>query len=507
MENLSNLTKEQIRAGIQIDRKMNKTIQQIADKYGVCVATVQKWKDRDYIKEPKRKRKTKFNKYVKNFMYKLAANKFTGYEKASSRKIARRIAGKFKIKIGHTTVNNYLRTMLKKPRRAQKTFICTSNFKEQRLEFANYLKENDITGGQIFFTDEKRFTLEIKPNPQVNQIRLTKKWYKKMMAGDEKIYEKVHKPLPKFSDSFMVAGGISRNGPGKLIFCVGTMDNTMYQRALRMYKEDIDRLDETMYFQQDKASCHRHPSCKAFIRENLNSWDPELWPGNSPDLNPIEDIWSLMEERVNEKQYATLDEKKFAVQELWNKIPISLCKRLCDSFDARIEQILKSGGKRVNTKQLKKRKKETHFKRKWNDEDGITRIIYKDSLLEEMRVKSHKKYLTYINKLDKQFNTYVRNNWGFRNFVKNGADLRRSGRLDEELILKYEEYLEAKAPIVETMRDIYRMNCHEFYEHLNDELKLRCINEKEKNLVFINKPECLSYLDESTAVIEREVDE
>ena len=139
---MQNLTKEQIRAGIQIDRKLNMTIQQIADKYSVCVATVQKWKDRDYVKEPKRKRKTKFNRYVKNFMYKLAANKFTGSEKASSRKIARRIRRKFKFSIGHTTVNNYLRQMLKRPRRAQKSFVCTHKFKEQRLEFATYINEN-----------------------------------------------------------------------------------------------------------------------------------------------------------------------------------------------------------------------------------------------------------------------------------------------------------------------------------------------------------------------------
>jgi len=52
-----NLTKVQIRAGIQIVRKLNMTIQHIADKYSVCLATVQKWNYRNYVKVQKKKKK------------------------------------------------------------------------------------------------------------------------------------------------------------------------------------------------------------------------------------------------------------------------------------------------------------------------------------------------------------------------------------------------------------------------------------------------------------------
>jgi putative NIF3 family GTP cyclohydrolase 1 type 2 len=79
-------------------------------------------------------RRTIFNQTIKRHIYKLAANKFTGAEKASSRKIMFKIRRKFKVDITHATVNNYLRKMLKKPRRAQKTFVITSDYKEQRLE-------------------------------------------------------------------------------------------------------------------------------------------------------------------------------------------------------------------------------------------------------------------------------------------------------------------------------------------------------------------------------------
>jgi len=159
---MSDLTIEQKRTRVQIywsERKQNKmTLKQIAEKVGVSIMTVRRWKDKTTNLPHKRiKRRNKFNQTVKRYIYKLAANKFTGIEHASSRKIMFKVKRKFKTDISHSTVNNYLRQMLKKPRRAHKTFIVSSDYKEQRLKFAKYIKENYIKGEEIFFTDEKRF--------------------------------------------------------------------------------------------------------------------------------------------------------------------------------------------------------------------------------------------------------------------------------------------------------------------------------------------------------------
>jgi hypothetical protein len=177
------LSIEQKRAAIQLEWMMRKqtkmTIKSLATKYDLKYTTVRRWKDRTTTTITKKtgQRRTKYNQTIKRHIYKLAANKFTGAEQASSRKIMFKIRRKFKVDITHATVNNYLRKMLKKPRRAQKTFVITSDYKEKRLEFSKYIKENNIKGNQIFFTDEKRFYSHVKMNPQVNQIRLTKKWH------------------------------------------------------------------------------------------------------------------------------------------------------------------------------------------------------------------------------------------------------------------------------------------------------------------------------------------
>lgn len=53
-------------------------------------------------------------------------------------------------------------------------------------------------------------------------------------------------------------------------------------------------------FQQDGAPCHTAQKCmKWFAGNNVKVLD---WPGNSPDLNPIENLWSRLKKAVAAKR-------------------------------------------------------------------------------------------------------------------------------------------------------------------------------------------------------------
>ena len=63
----------------------------------------------------------------------------------------------------------------------------------------------------FFLTDEKRFILNPPLNKQTNQIRLDEKGYSEYKSGKGILYEKISRPIPKYSQGIMVAAGLSKN--------------------------------------------------------------------------------------------------------------------------------------------------------------------------------------------------------------------------------------------------------------------------------------------------------
>ena len=254
--------------------------------------TVSRWKRKDNFTDKKRERKSKMTKEIKNFLLKKCKNKFTGANKASSRKLSKEIKKYFNIQVSHMTVNTWLKKILNKPIKTTKTFYMKNKDKTKRIEFAKMINEKSLSGRNIFFTDEKRFILNPPLNRQINQIRSDKKSFNEFKSGKGYFYKKIARPMPKYPRGIMVSGGVSYKGVGKLIFITGTQTSFSYLQTLEFFKEDIDRLDKNLYFQQDNATCHVGKKSKEYINSNFQN-KLDFWPPNSPDLSPIENCGRL----------------------------------------------------------------------------------------------------------------------------------------------------------------------------------------------------------------------
>ena len=88
----------------------------------------------------------------------------------------------------------------------------------------------------------------------------------------------------------------------------------------------------TIYFQQDGAPCH---SSKA-VTQWLNSTGVKIlgpWPGNSPDLNVIENVWHLLKIKVAEQNPTSAEDlKKKILQVRTTQITPDRCKKLVHSM-------------------------------------------------------------------------------------------------------------------------------------------------------------------------------
>ena len=66
------------------------------------------------------------------------------------------------------------------------------------------------------------------------------------------------------------------------------------------------------------------------------------WAGNSPDLNQIENLRTLIKKKVSTSNPTTLDELKQIIKEIWcTDNDQNVCKNLTDSMASRIQKINK----------------------------------------------------------------------------------------------------------------------------------------------------------------------
>jgi len=94
-------------------------------------------------------------------------------------------------------------------------------------------------------------------------------------------------------------------------------------------------INGSITFQQDSAPCHKAKSIMNWLQtKNVRVLK---WPGNSLDLNLIENLWTMIKKKVSTSNPTTMDELKRIIKEVWCKdIDQDVCKNLTDSMPSRI---------------------------------------------------------------------------------------------------------------------------------------------------------------------------
>ncbi len=83
--------------------------------------------------------------------------------------------------------------------------------------------------------------------------------------------------------------------------------------------------DADFIFQQDLAPAHTAKSNKSCLNDHgVGVLD---WPANSPDLNPIENLWGIVKRKMRNKRPKNADELKATVKDTWASIPHQQCHK------------------------------------------------------------------------------------------------------------------------------------------------------------------------------------
>ncbi len=187
---------------------------------------------------------------------------------------------------------------------------------------------------KVLFSDESKFCISFgNQGPRV--------WRKSGEAQNPCCL----KSSVKFQQSVMIWAAMSSAGVGPLCFLKSTVNAAIYQEILEHFMlPSADKLygDADFIFQQDLAPAHTAKGTKSLFNDHgVTVLD---WPANSPDLNPIENLWGIVKRKMRDTRPNNADDLKATVKETWASIPPQQCHKLITSMPRRIEAVIKAKG-------------------------------------------------------------------------------------------------------------------------------------------------------------------
>jgi transposase len=143
----------------------------------------------------------------------------------------------------------------------------------------------------------------------------------------------------------MVCGGISNDGSTDLyVIRNGSLTGIIYRDEIlapivRLYAGAIG---DDFILMDDNATPHRARIVNEYHQQE--TFERMDWPAKSPDLNPIEHAWEILQRRISNRQNQpnSLQELADTRVDEWSRIPQVEFQTLIRSFPNRCREVIRA---------------------------------------------------------------------------------------------------------------------------------------------------------------------
>ncbi|KAI4882791.1 hypothetical protein NFI96_007987 [Prochilodus magdalenae] len=145
--------------------------------------------------------------------------------------------------------------------------------------------------------------------------------------------------------NIMLWGCFSAKGPGRLVRVHERMNGAMYCEILGanlLPSARAMKMKRGWVFQHDIDPKHTARATKEWLRKK--HFKVLEWPSQSPDLNPIENLWRELKVRVARRQPQNITALEEICMEEWANIPATVCANLVKTYRKRLTSVIANKG-------------------------------------------------------------------------------------------------------------------------------------------------------------------
>lgn len=251
-------------------------------------------------------------------------------------RIAEEVSMSFKITLSPSTIRNRLHAAGLKGRAARKKPYLTKKHKAARTKYADdCLKFTPAEWQRVVFSDESSVWM----TGSAGRVFVWR-------SPGEEFNEECTVPTFKSGrETLMVWGCITWEGVGALHICTESVNAAYYKTILEgnlQATTSVLGLTGEVLFVQDGAPAHRARATKKYLEErNVRCLNH---PAQSPDLNPIENLWAHLKREVSKNPASSKSDLIKKLEDIWYDIDPLVVQKLYESMPKRLQQVKKNKG-------------------------------------------------------------------------------------------------------------------------------------------------------------------